>query len=38
VLDAVGGIDRAAGPLAQVRVPRLFDAAWRTGACRTIST
>jgi hypothetical protein len=34
VIDKVKGIDKAALPFDQVRVPRLFDADWRNGTCR----
>jgi hypothetical protein len=38
VLDAVGGVDRATRPLPQISVPRLFDADWKKGTCRTITS
>jgi xylan 1,4-beta-xylosidase len=37
VIDKVAGVDRSRPAFAQVRVPRLFDADWKNGTCRTIS-
>jgi len=38
VIDRVGGIDRAKPAFAQVRVPRLFDADWKSGKCEVIQS
>jgi hypothetical protein len=38
VIDKVAGVDRASPALAQVRVPRLFDADWRNGTSAVIES